>query len=160
MDANVLIGAELEPAPPKFWEMLSTLAREQRLFAPQAVYDEVLARLRATDSSPNHQGEVKRPMSKGVAWAKECKNIFIEDTTLLPRVIEIQEKNQTLVPASRRDSSADPWLIALAEQNRLTVVAADKKVLKVCKNMGIPCCDVKKFLSQEGDEELANLSYP
>lgn len=138
LDANVLIQAWQKYYAPKFcsdyWGILSELGKQDRLFLPQKVYEEITR----TDDD----------LAK---WLKQSNipeyKIDGPVTEALRTIYAANPAHQTLVDNTKSRSMADPWVIAHAMKEKATVVTKEEKVTasntnkikipNVCDNMGV-----------------------
>jgi predicted nucleic acid-binding protein len=149
LDANVLIEAwQKYYAPklcPEYWELLNQLGKEDRIFIPQAVFD-----------------EVKKVEDDLADWLKGSN---IPKRKLEEPVIESWKKilatnpiHQHLVDSIKGRSLADPWVIAHAfcegaivvtKEEKITAVNSDRiKIPNVCENMKIRCVNDFQFIEE------------
>jgi len=138
LDANVLIQAWQKYYSQKFcasyWEVLNKLGKEDRIFLPQMVYDEITR----TDDDLSKWLKVSHiPKRKLDGAVTECwKNILAANPS-----------HQYLVDNTKNRSLADPWVIAHALNENACVVTKEEKVTapnsnrikipNVCDNMGV-----------------------
>ena len=112
------------------WARLAELADGRHLLAPREVFNEI-----ARGDDALH------------TWAKQHKHMFcdpdIEQQTL---VREIVHRFPKLVDSSKATPDADPFVIALAEAGKHTVVCSEKgnmqghvRIPDVCRARGVKC---------------------
>lgn len=152
LDANVLIQSWQKYYNPRicpqYWSVLSELGRENRIFVPQAVYEEIL---RGEDDLAD--------------WLHRLSHIPVEPVTeaialALRRVYDFHPSHRTLVDNARGRSLADPWLVAHAFAEGAIVVTKEEKVTalnaarikipNVCDNMGIRWMNDFDFVADVG----------
>lgn len=138
LDANVLIQAWQKYYSPKFcpsyWEVLNELGKEDRIFLPQMVYDEIT---RTDDDLSNWLKESLIPKRKLDGTITECWK----------KILAANPIHQYLVDNTKQRSLADPWVIAHALNENACVVTKEEKVTSpnsnkikipnVCDNMGV-----------------------
>jgi hypothetical protein len=90
-------------------------------------------------------------------WANERVEMFVEsDDRVQTAVRAILAQHPRLVDTRKSRSGADPFVIALAQVHRCTVVTyearsnnlARPKIPDVCDSLGIPCIDVVDLIRQ------------
>ncbi len=149
LDANVLIEAWQKYYSPKFcssyWEVLNDLGRQERVFIPKNVSDEIL-----------------RTEDELAIWLKNSSipihPIDGDVAGCLTKIYSANPLHKYLVDNTRQRSLADPWVIAHAIKNNACVVtkeifetAANSKRIKipnVCENMGIRWINDFAFISE------------
>jgi hypothetical protein len=114
-----------------------------------------LGDLRATDEV---LVELSRRDDEVHAWAKERKDqLFVPiDAAIQEKVTEILTDHERLLRA--RGSGADPFVIALAMNEKATVVTAERKsgslgkpkIPDVCEVLAVPCIDLLGLFRQLG----------
>ena len=126
---------------PGVWDKVSQLADDGVLISVEDIYEE----LRVQDD------EV-------LQWAKEHSAIFVPlDDRIQLKVREILHSHIGLLDHRRRQSSADPFLIALAIVRSCTVVTEEKpsgagqrpKIPNVCRDYGVKCITLLDMLRAE-----------
>lgn len=151
LDANVLIQAWQKYYNPKFcpdyWEVLRHLGKQQIIFIPELVYE-----------------EITRTEDELSAWLK-ASNIPIakiseEVTICLQKIYQSNPLHKNLVDNTKARSLADPWVIAHALHETATVVTKEEKITalnstrikipNVCDNMGIRWINDFDFVSELG----------
>lgn len=138
LDANVLIQAWQKYYSPKlcpdYWTILNRLGKEDRIFLPQMVYEEItrtddeLAKWLKTSDIPEYK--IDGPVTEAL------RNIYSSNPA-----------HQNLVDNVKGRSLADPWVIAHAIKENATVVTKEEKIMaintnkikipNVCDNMGV-----------------------
>ena len=92
-------------------------------------------------------------------WIKEREAMVVPiDAEVQGYVVEIMSKYSRLVDSKKNRSVGDPWVIALAQARRLTVVTGEKatgsllkpKIPDVCKDLGLPCIEIVDFFRKLG----------
>jgi predicted nucleic acid-binding protein len=122
LDANVLIQAWQKyysrDLCPDYWDNLNQLGEEGRIIVPKAVYDEII---RTEDDLSSWLKDSKIPISPITeSTTKELQNIFNSNP-----------KHKHLVDNIKARSLADPWIIAHAIDENLTVVTKEEKVTQL-----------------------------
>jgi len=149
LDANVLIeawnGYYSPQLCPSYWEVLQDLGRNDRIFLPHNVAE-----------------EITRTQDELSAWLAEG-SIPIRSNTqgtglALKRMFEANERHERLVDNIRGRSLADPWVIAHAMDTGACVVTKEKltaeadakriRIPDVCRNMGVRCITDFQFLRE------------
>lgn len=138
LDANVLIQAWQKYYSPKlcpdYWSVLDQLGKEDRIFLPQMVYEEITK----TDDE----------LAK---WLKKSNILEYKIdgpvTEALKSIYAANSAHQNLVDNTKGRSLADPWVIAHAIKEKATVVTKEEKITalnttkikipNVCDNMGV-----------------------
>jgi predicted nucleic acid-binding protein len=138
LDANVLIQAWQKYYSPKLcpdsWTVLDQLGKEDRIFLPQMVYEEITK----TDDDL-------------ATWLKESNipeyKIDGPVTEALKNIYAANSAHQNLVDNTKGRSLADPWVIAHAIKEKATIVTKEEKITalnttkikipNVCDNMGV-----------------------
>lgn len=142
IDTNVLIQAwQKYYSPilcPNYWDLLDNLGRQNLIFIPKMVYDEIL--------------RVEDDLSE---WLKnsyiEVKNETESVVNRLKDIYSANPNHRFLVDNVKGRSLADPWVIAHAIDQNAIVVTKEKgvtatgskkiKIPNVCKNMGVTAID-------------------
>ena len=122
LDANVLIQAWQKYYAPKFcpgyWTILNELGKQDRIFLPQLVYEEI------TRTEDN--------LSK---WLKQSDiSVYKIDgpvTEALRQIYDANPFHKFLVDNTKSRSLADPWVIAHAIKEKATVVTKEEKITAV-----------------------------
>lgn len=138
LDANVLIQAWQKYYSPKlcpdYWTLLSSLGKEDKIFLPQLVFE-----------------EITRTDDELAKWLKDSDipayKIDGPVTEALRRVYSSNPTHQKLVDNVKGRSLADPWVVAHAIKENAIVVTKEEKIIaintnrikipNVCDNMGI-----------------------
>lgn len=127
---------------PTFWTNIDILVANGSLLASE----EVLVDLAKQDD------EV-------YAWARERHEMFIPlYAEIQVAVKDILRDYHRLIDTRRNRSSSDPWVIALALVQGLTVVTAEKptrkldkpKIPDVCDALGINCVTINELIREQG----------
>ena len=126
---------------PSLWEKLDELIEKGEL----AATEEVLIELGKKDDDV-------------YKWAKDREFMFVP----LNEEIQFSLKNilikyKKLVGETKNRSSADPWVIALAQINNCSVITAEKprgnlnkpKIPDVCRALNIPCINLLQFFREQ-----------
>lgn len=138
LDSNVLIQAWQKYYSPKYcpsyWDVLNDLGREDKIFIPSMVYDEIVK----TDDDLSD-------------WLKasniKVKPITSDVTKILTSIYAADPNHKHLVDNKKGRSLADPWVIAHAIKEDAIVVTKEEmvtainstkiKIPNVCDNMGV-----------------------
>lgn len=151
LDANVLIMGWREYYAPSFfpgyWELLSDLGRDEIVFIPQAVADEIT---RTDDDLSNWLKKSNIPVHKVNSSVTEClRNLYLANPL-----------HKHLVDNIKQRSLADPWLIAHAmslgacvvtKENKETAINTTRiKIPNVCENLGIRCINDFQLIRELG----------
>jgi hypothetical protein len=144
IDTSALIAAWSERYPvrriPGFWQRLDDLIQRNRLVGPEEV-----------------RIEIKKKADGLYAWVNERKAMFLE----LEEPIQQQAKGLLaefpwLLKNTPGKSPADPFVIALAVERKLTVVTEESpgnarkpQIPYVCEAKGIKCIDLLGLLEAE-----------
>lgn len=160
LDANVLIQAwQKYYSPdlcPNYWDNLIQLGKEGRIFIPSMVYDEIVK------TEDNLSG-----------WLKESeipiRQITESVTKSLQQIYSSNPVHKFLVDNTKNRSLADPWLIAHAMNESVTVVTKEEKVTQsnskkikipnVCENLGVRCIDDFEFVKEIGIRFSSRVIY-
>ncbi len=147
LDSNVFIegwnkyySRDLSPG---YWDILDSLAKEGRVFAPIEVKHEIL----------QHDDGLKE-------WIKPRPYIFKEITIPVQNNLrDIMATFPRLVDSIRQRSVADPWVIAFAISEQAVVVTKETpaginspriKIPDVCNTLMIPWMDDFQFAREIG----------
>jgi hypothetical protein len=146
LDTSGLIDAWVRYYPPDvfpaIWRLMDIAASDGTLLA----IDEVARELERKDDGL-------------FEWVKGHEAMVINiDAPIQTRLTQIMAKYGRLVDTRRNRSGCDPWVIALAQERRLTVVTAEKrtgsltrpKIPDVCEDLGINCIDLIGLFRQLG----------
>ena len=114
------------------WAKLAELADKGLLLAPREVYNEIA---RGDDAL--------------ITWARQHKRMFCDpDGEQQSLVRDILQRFPKLVDSTKLTPAADPFVIALAETGKHTVVCSEKggmpghtKIPDVCRARGVHCVD-------------------
>jgi hypothetical protein len=122
IDTSALIAAWEERYPidhfPKFWNLLDFLIELGRITAPPEVLEET--------SKKSHELH---------AWLKEREEAFITDydEAVLLGVRDILDRFPKLVASHKMAFAADPFVISLARQKKLSVVTQENLTASISK---------------------------
>lgn len=126
---------------PSFWERLTKLIADGRCVICEEVHTEI------------------QDDSAGLAdWAKGQLNFVVDfDRRQEILVQEIMRDYPRLVNTTRNKGWADPFVIALAESRKLTVVTEEgrgaedgPRIPFVCKRRSVPCVKLIELIETEG----------
>ncbi len=140
LDTNVLIQAWQKYYSPKicpdYWDVLSDLGVQGRIFLPQAVFEEITG---TDDDLTNWLKGSGIPEYKIDGSVTEC----------LKAIYANNPAHKKLVDNTKQRSLADPWVIAHALKENATLVTKEEiitannttkiKIPNVCDNMGVRC---------------------
>jgi hypothetical protein len=144
MDTSSLIeGWERRYPPdafPGLWRKLEALVASQRLVSPEEVRE-----------------ELKKKTDGVWAWAKTQDGLFVPvDEEQQVALLKILETYPRLVDSKKNRSGCDPWVIALAQVRRLTVVTEEKvhgiknpHIPDVCAALNIPFVSLVELIKRE-----------
>lgn len=149
LDANVLIQAWQKYYAPKFcpdyWDLLTELGKNHRIFIPQLVYEEII---RAEDDLAKWLKTSQIPVHK----------INEEVTLRLKEMYAANPSHQFLVDNTKQRSLADPWVIAHAMNEKACVVTKEEKITalnstkikipNVCDNMKVRWINDFQFIEE------------
>jgi len=149
LDANVLIQAWQKYYSPKlcpdYWDVLSELGGQGRIFLPQMVFEEIT---RTQDDLSDWLKGSKIPEYKMDGPVTEA----------LRSIYAANSVHQMLVDNTRARSLADPWVIAHAMKEKATVVTKEEKITaintskikipNVCHNMKVRCINDYQFVEE------------
>ena len=146
LDANVFIGGWTSyysmALCPSYWNILSTLAAEGRIFAPMEV-----------------RRELEKIEDDLFRWVKERDNFFREPDQQVQIILrDILRDFERLVDDTKQRSLADPWVIAHAKAANAVVVTKEQpsnspkriKIPDVCRALGVPWMDDFQFCQEIG----------
>lgn len=134
LDTNVFIegwnkyySMDLSPG---YWDILDTLAKENRLFAPIDVKHEII---KVDDNL--------------TAWIKPRPYLFKEITDEVQAFLrQIMADHQRLVDSTKQRSEADPWVIAFAMAEKAVVVTKETPAGANSRRIKIPdVCNAYKI---------------
>ena len=92
-------------------------------------------------------------------YKNKCNFPISANSTVLEIAKEITQKFPTLIDTTREDEQADPYLIALAENQSASIVTEEKaigvgsqrvKIPNVCAKRNIDCCDFLAMMQKFG----------
>jgi len=151
LDANVLIQSWQKYYNPRlcpeYWDILSQLGEQGRVFMPEEVQKEIL---RTEDDLAEWLKSSSIPIKLITATVTQC----------LGRIYDADPSHLTLLDNIRGRSLADPWLIAHAMAENAAVVTKEEKVTatnakrikipNVCDKMDIRWLNDFQFLEELG----------
>lgn len=149
LDANVLIQAWQKYYSPKlcpgYWDVLNELGRQQTIFLPVEVRDEIT---RTEDDLTEWLKSSDVPIRKTDSNVTRCWS----------KILGADQIHAELVHERKGRSLADPWVVSHALDAGATVVTKEEKVTavnaktvkipNVCENMGMRCIDDFQFLQE------------
>jgi predicted nucleic acid-binding protein len=139
-DTNVFINLQRrQPIDiyPSVWEKIGSLMKDGVIISSQEVYDEIVV-----------GGDVLEN------WAKKRRECFIpSEITVQQKVRAILREHRGLVEGGKRKNSADPFVIALAQEKNCKVVTEETrtrskespKIPDVCDYYHVECIDFVGF---------------
>ena len=146
MDTSTFLNAWRRSYPPdvfpSLWEKIDRLANEGKLIASE----EVLIELEKKDD------EV-------CAWAQQREQMFIPiDGVIQQHVRSVLQQYPRLLDTRKNRSGADPFVIALAQTEKCTVVTGESPsrseqrphIPDVCAALGIRCIDFVQMAREQG----------
>ncbi len=92
-------------------------------------------------------------------WVQENEHIVVPIDERIQEILDsIMKAHPRLVDTRKNRSGCDPWVIALAKAQNLTVVTGERgtgriekpKIPDVCKALGIPCIEIIEFFRKQG----------
>lgn len=100
--------------------------------------------------------ELKRKDDGLYQWAKNQKGLFIPLNTEIQAIhTDIINAYPRLIDSSKNRSMCDPWVIALAQLQRCTLVTEESrgsekkpKIPDVCGNLGIKCIRIADLIEE------------
>lgn len=151
LDANVLIQAwQKYYSPdlcPGYWDNLIELGKEERIFIPSMVYDEIVKTEDELSVWLKTSEIPIRPITESV-------------TKALQEIYSSNPSHKFLVDNTKARSLADPWIIAHALDEKVTVVTKEEKITQlnskkvkipnVCDNMGVRWINDFEFVREIG----------
>ncbi|MDB5208220.1 MAG: hypothetical protein JWR72_3295 [Flavisolibacter sp.] len=149
LDANVLIEAwQKYYSPqlcPSYWELLSQLGVQKKIFIPDAVYIEIV---RTEDGLSQWLKQSQITVQKIDGAISEC----------LRKIYAANPSHQYIVANGGQHSAADPWVIAHAMNAGAVVVTKEHKdvftkptkikIPHICDNMGIRWINDFEFVTE------------
>lgn len=87
-------------------------------------------------------------------WSKQNKEMFMDLTEEIQNITrEILRKYPSIIKIqTKKNSNADPFLIATAIYKEGVMVTNEKKgknkIPNICKELNVPCIDLKEFLDE------------
>ncbi|MCE5175798.1 MAG: DUF4411 family protein [Bacteroidales bacterium] len=160
LDANVLIEAWQKyycpDVCPDYWTILAELGRQDIIFIPEMVSNEIL---RTEDDLAEWLKSSGIPIRKIDEQTASClKDIFAANPI-----------HKRLVDSVKGRSLADPWVIAHAICERATVVTKEEKITalistkikipNVCENMGVKWINDFDFIRELNIQFSCKLNY-
>lgn len=128
------------------WNSVSTLINKRRMFASVEVKNEIedlVVRSTIDDELLN--------------WCRNHPRLFVRhNNSILSAVKDILSEFPSFVNIQGHRNFADPYVIAIAQINGLTVITEEKKktnrinIPTICEALEIPCIDMRQFLINEG----------
>ncbi|MBU0560539.1 MAG: DUF4411 family protein [Bacteroidetes bacterium] len=151
LDANVLIQAWQKYYSPKvcpsYWDILSSLGAENKIFMPEVVYEEII---RTDDDLSNWLKSSDIPIRKIDEQVTKC----------LQDIYSSNPNHKFLVDNTKARSLADPWVIAHAINEKAIVVTKEEKVTalnskkikipNVCDNMNVSWINDFQLINELG----------
>jgi hypothetical protein len=144
IDTSALIAAWSERYPikriPPFWARMDDLVQSGRMVAPEEV-----------------RREVQKKSDGLYDWINARKSMFIElEETIQVRAKELLSEFPWLLKNVPGKSPADPFVIALAQERRLTVITEEGRggerkpqIPFVCDSKGVQCINLLGLLDAE-----------
>ncbi len=130
---------------PSLWENIEKLIQEEVIIAPKEVLK-----------------ELEKEEDELYKWAKKYKDMFMNlDEGQIDKVKDIQGKFPKLVDVSKTIPEADPFVIALALVNKITVISMEKssnirlnknakpKLPDVCIEYKVKCIQLLEFFREQ-----------
>jgi hypothetical protein len=145
IDTSCLIAAWEERYPidhfPNFWRLMDGAIQADRIVAPQAVL-----------------AETKKKSEELHAWLADRNQMFLElDEPTQREVRTILAKHQRLVAEKKQRFAADPFIIAVAKLQRLTIVTEERptgsvnrpNIPDVCSDYGLTYMNLLQLIRAE-----------
>ena len=160
LDTNVLIQAWQKYYSPKicpsYWNLLSRLGAENRIFIPKEVFV-----------------EITRTEDELSEWLKTSNipvyNLNESVTKCLSNIFATNPSHKFLVDSIKQRSLADPWVIAYAmsesacvvtKEEKVTAANSDKiKIPDVCENMKVRCINDFQFIEEINIRFTCQIGY-
>ena len=126
---------------PPVWTRLEELIAARRLVAPDEVRE-----------------ELKRKLDEPYKWAKKQAGLFLPlDSAIQASAAAVLKAYPKLIDNRPNRTSADPFVIALAEVRRLTVLTGERpttnlnrpNIPDVCLAMKVPCLGMMELFRRE-----------
>ncbi|MDD2656863.1 MAG: DUF4411 family protein [Patescibacteria group bacterium] len=121
---------------PSLWKKVEQMIDDGIIISHKEVYQEII------------QGD-----DDLVIWAKDHKKTFKDyDLENEPDVIkEIGRIDPKFTDQKKEGAHADPWLIAQAKVNNITIITQENKkgIPRICKDLGINCVNMVEFIKKE-----------
>lgn len=124
---------------PSVWHKIDEYINDGRICCPEQVYDEILA-------GSDELGD----------WVKPFKLKMVHPMTaqLWEATRPIMEMYPLLVKSNDERDQADPYIISLAIQEKLTIITQEKpkgphKISYACKELGIEFMNIHEFFTAE-----------
>ena len=147
IDTSALIDAGIRYYPPdvfpSFWKKLEMLLDSSRLKAPATLLD-----------------EITRKDDDLAEWVKANKDALIVpmDAAQQTAVTVILGQFPNLINPNKNRSMGDPFFVALAQTQNLTLVTGEKnkgnlnkpKIPDVCDTLSIPYINILELIRREG----------
>lgn len=139
-DSNIFINLErLQPIDvyPSVWNKIGELMDDGTIISSQEVYEEILV---GDDYLST--------------WAKQRQKYFLPTDEKIQIVVrDILSRYRGLVEGGKKRNNADPFVIAVAQLNKCTVVSEEAKsnnsdspkIADVCEYLGITCINFVTF---------------
>lgn len=126
---------------PGLWDKLSDLAAYKQIVAPEEV-----------------RRELEKQEDDLTLWVQQRPHIFVPlDSAVQTSVREVLARHPFLVKATSNRNQADPFVIAVARAQGLTVVTEEKggtptkpKIPSVCQDFNVRCVGVVQFIRDQG----------
>jgi hypothetical protein len=146
IDTSSLIAAWEERYPidhfPKFWRFMDGAIQAGRIVAPRAVHD-----------------ETKKKSEELHAWLNDRNQMFLDlDEPTQRELKAILAKHQRLVAEKKQRFAADPFIIAVAKLQSLTIVTEERptgnmnrpNIPDVCNDYGLTYINLLRLIRAEG----------
>lgn len=143
---------------PKVWERLDLLIDEGLLKAPRAVYEEI-----SPSNVPLHSWAKEKARRRGrvAPHTSDVAHLFLPDDILVDMAGRIAAEHRLLVNRNKEDTSADPYVIALARainddlSDDVAVIVTEEKnkpnkIPYVASSYGVRSIDILGLLKEIG----------
>lgn len=130
-----------------FWERFESYAENKRFILHQEVRNELIAKKGSDDEYFQYIDKLGLFLTAEKSYSVQNQNI----------VKEIAQRKQFVFDGVvNKTNWADPWLIALARNNNLSIITSENpdpkrdKLPKIANEFGVKCLNIKEFFENEG----------
>ena len=140
IDSSALFDLKKNYPPNVFkgvWDNFHRLCDERIIISVREVYN-----------------EIKRGSDWLVEWADQHDKIFLEPQTVeeFKLIGELQEKNPSWIDANSDKPAADPFVIACAVTNKITIIqheSSHRNLPLIAKGLGVNCIRLQELFEIE-----------